>query len=102
MSDSSKGKPTVKREPIQVYLTADDRSMLDRAAAAAGLSRAEVLRLGLRDFSAKVLAEQHPVVEFLDAMAATSWPADMPKDAGRRHDEHLTNRPSPRRKARKA
>lgn len=36
------------REPIQVYLTAQERDVLDRCAAELGVSRSEVLRRGLR------------------------------------------------------
>ena len=85
-----KGKKTDKvREPIQVYLTADDRSMLDRAAKKAGLSRADVLRRGLRRIGAEILAEEHPVVAFLERMANEPWPAGMPDDVAQRHDEYL-------------
>lgn len=37
----------VVREPIQVYLTPEERAELDRAAAALGVSRSEVLRRGI-------------------------------------------------------
>jgi hypothetical protein len=36
------------REPIQVYLTAAERDVLDQCAAELGVSRSEVLRQGLR------------------------------------------------------
>ena len=36
------------REPIQVYLNAEERDVLDRCAADLGVSRSEVLRRGLR------------------------------------------------------
>lgn len=39
------------REPIQVYLSSDERAALDRAARALGVSRSEVLRRGLRAVS---------------------------------------------------
>jgi len=35
------------REPIQVYLTAQERARLDRAAQELGVSRSEVLRRGI-------------------------------------------------------
>ena len=35
------------REPIQVYLTPEEREQLDRAARALGVSRSEVLRRGI-------------------------------------------------------
>lgn len=39
------------REPIQVYLTSDERQTLDLAARKFGVSRSEVLRRGLRAVS---------------------------------------------------
>lgn len=36
------------REPIQVYLTAEERAELDRRAAELGVSRSEVLRRGIQ------------------------------------------------------
>ena len=38
----------VVREPLQVYLTPDERAELDRAARALGVSRSEALRRGIR------------------------------------------------------
>jgi hypothetical protein len=35
------------REPIQVYLTPEERAELDRAASSLGVSRSEVLRRGI-------------------------------------------------------
>lgn len=40
--------PRSVREPIQVYLTPEERARLDRAAAAQGISRSEALRRGIR------------------------------------------------------
>lgn len=37
----------IARKPIQVYLTADERTKLDVAARSMGLSRSEVLRRGV-------------------------------------------------------
>jgi hypothetical protein len=39
--------PKRVREPIQVYLTGEERTELDRLAAAMGVSRSEVLRRGV-------------------------------------------------------
>ena len=38
----------VVREPIQVYLTPQERAELDRAASALGVSRSEALRRGIQ------------------------------------------------------
>lgn len=37
----------IVREPIQVYLTADERAELDEAASNSGVSRSEILRRGI-------------------------------------------------------
>jgi hypothetical protein len=79
------------REPIQVYLTEHDRELLDRVAKTSGLSRAEILRRGLRRVGADVLGESHPVLALLDEMAAANWPAKMPTDIAQRHDHYLAD-----------
>ena len=85
MTSKKKG---VVREPIQVYLTPDDRAILDRVAKAAGTSRAEVLRRGIRRMSAEVLAEEHPALRLVREIAAMST-ADGPNDMAERHDHYL-------------
>jgi hypothetical protein len=80
--------PKVVKEPIQVYLDRDDRAILDRAAAAAGLSRAEVLRRGLRSFAAQE-RRIGPMEQFMRKLAASEWPADTPTDLGVNHDKYL-------------
>jgi hypothetical protein len=40
----------------------------------------------------KVYLTTHPVDAFLGRMAVESWQTDMPRDAGVRHDEGLTDR----------
>jgi Ribbon-helix-helix protein, copG family len=79
------------REPIQVYLDPADRELLDAIAARSGLSRAEVLRRGIRRVGAEVLGGGDAALTFLDEMVAGGWPADMPDDVGERHDDYLTH-----------
>ena len=100
MSDSNAKRV---REPVQVYLTASDRKLLREVAVAAGVSGAEVLRRGLRRMAGEILAERSPALRLLEEMNSADWPADMPADAGRRHDEQLAeiNYPRPRRVPRK-
>lgn len=81
-------KPSRVREPIQVYLSPADRAMLDRVAKASGLSRAEVLRRGIRRMATS--AEEHPGLSFLKELAAGPWPDDTPTDLAARHDYYLT------------
>lgn len=78
-------RPRKVREPIQVYLTADERALLDQAARDTGYSRAEILRRGLRSFMAHEASETGPMLSFLDSVAGK----DLPADLGGRHDEHL-------------
>ena len=82
-------RPLAVREPVQVYLTGPDRALLDQVAKKSGLSRAEVLRRGVRRMAAEILAEESPMLAFVQEMAAAKWPADTPSDVGERHDDYL-------------
>ncbi len=73
------------REPIQVYLTPDERSLLDTAALTAGLSRAEVLRRGLRSFVAREQSGSSPMLGFARSLVGH----DLPSDLAQRHDYYL-------------
>ena len=78
-------KPRTVREPIQVYMAADERRLLDRMAVETGLSRAEVLRQGLRKFAATVAGKNGPMQGFMQTMREKPLPADIASG----HDEHL-------------
>lgn len=97
-----RGTRTV-REPVQVYLTSSDRKLLREVATAAGVSGAEVLRRGLRRMAGEILAEANPAMRLLDEMNAAAWPAEMPSDAGRKHDRYVSaaNYPAPQRNRRR-
>lgn len=82
------------REPVQVYLTMADRKLLREAAAAAGVSGAELLRRGLRRMAGEVLADRSPAMRLLEEMNTAEWPKDMPADAGRGHDRYLAEKAS--------
>jgi hypothetical protein len=73
------------RELLQIYITSDERRLLDRMAKETGLSRAEVLRLGLRSFAREHPAASSPMLEFMRDMRGSDWPADI----GRNHDRYL-------------
>ena len=85
MSPKSPRRPLVGKEPVQVYLEPDDRSLLDRVAKAAGISRAEVLRRGLRSYGAEQLRGKGPVLELMRSQQLQG----APRDLGELHDEHL-------------
>jgi len=73
------------REPIQVYLTTDERKELDRLAGEEGISRAEVLRRGIRSYALEAAAGESPVFNLISDLKGSDWPADL----GSKHDEHL-------------
>jgi len=84
---SKKGRAKNLKEPIQVYLAPEDRSLLDQAAKASGLSRAEVLRRGIRAVSGELIGDEHPALKFMREMQAWDWHvADAPKDPEAFHE----------------
>ena len=88
-----KNTPAV-REPVQVYLAGPDRVLLDQVSSKTGLSRAEVLRRGVRRMAAEVLGDSSPMLSFIREQAESEWPADVPSDAAERHDQHVAG-PTP-------
>ena len=75
------------REPIQVYLTAEERTELDRLANEDGISRAEVLRRGIRSYALESAAGDSPVFDLINELKGSDWPSDVASN----HDEHLAN-----------
>ena len=73
-------------EPLQIYLAPDERRMLDALAAETGLSRAEILRRGMRSFAAERAGEKGPMELFMDSMRDAVWPTDIAVE----HDQQLT------------
>lgn len=77
------------RELVQVYLDERDRELLERLAERSSLSRAELLRLGLRRLADEMLAER-PAGASLDVLlGALDAAPDVPRDLAARHDEYL-------------
>ena len=74
------------REPIQVYLTADERSVLDRLAEELRISRAEVLRRGLVSYAVYQAKGRSPVLTLIKELRGEDWP----QDAAAEHDELLS------------
>jgi len=70
-SDSSHPRPV--REPVQVYLAADDSDLLNRLAGETGLSKAEILRRGVRSY-AREQGGDSPMLRFLNEGGADGWP----------------------------
>lgn len=72
--------PRKVREPLQVYLDQDERRLLDRMAEEEDLSRAEVLRRGLRAYAAVVGAHASPMLAFADSLTGAGGPCEVESD----------------------
>lgn len=82
---TNRDKPRGVREPLQIYMAPDERRLLDTMAKQTGLSRAEILRQGLRKFAAEKAGSDGPVQEFMRAMREKPLPADIAEA----HDDYL-------------
>jgi hypothetical protein len=77
------------REPVQVYLDAPDRELLENLARRTGLPRTEVLRRGLRRLAQSELAERKPGWSLDVLIGALDDAPGLPADLSTRHDEYL-------------
>lgn len=77
------------REPVQVYLDERDSALLEELTVRASLSKAELLRLGLRRLSAEMLTEGQPGNSLTALIGALDASAHVPTDLAARHDEYL-------------
>lgn len=73
------------REPLQIYMTVDERRLLDTLSADLGLSRAEVLRRALRSYAAEQAGEGGPMQALLFSLRHARWTPDIAVA----HDEQL-------------
>ena len=83
------GKPKEVREPVQVYLDARDRSMLDTMSKRAAIPRSDVLRLALRRLSAELLGQDRPGASLSALVGVLDASPNVPSDLAARHDEYL-------------
>jgi hypothetical protein len=79
----------VVREPIQVYLTAEERRELDRLAEEHGLSRAEVLRRGIQSFARERAERRSPMLDLVEELAAMPVPEGYRPNTAEHVDDHL-------------
>ncbi len=77
------------QEPVQVYLDQTDRELLEQVVRATGLSRAEILRRGLRRVADDALTERAPGWSLDRLVGAMGGAADLPTDLAECHDEYL-------------
>jgi hypothetical protein len=76
------------REPVQVYLDSVDRSLLEEVAEKTGLSRAEILRRGLRRVAGDLLADHEAGAAFEQLVGALGDDPSLPADLAARHDAY--------------
>jgi hypothetical protein len=61
------------REPVQAYLAPDESALLNRLAEETGLSRAEILRRGIRSYAAEH-GMASPMLQFRRDGDEAAWP----------------------------
>lgn len=81
-------KPGRVREQAVVYMSANDRALLERLAEATGLARTELFRRGLRRLAAELLVEGGPGSS-IDYLTEIADETDAPSDLSERHDDYL-------------
>ena len=81
---------------MQVYLAADDSTLLAQLAVDTGLSKAEVLRRGVRSF-AREAGVPSPMLRFMERAGAGEWGEPVGPD----HDAVLAEEYAPRRGTRR-
>ena len=86
MTKPSKRGASGVREPVQVYLATDDRDLLNRLAEETGLSKAEILRRGVRSF-AREQGGDSPMLRFVSEIAPGGWP----ESVAAHHDDVLAD-----------
>lgn len=74
-----KKPPKAVREPVQVYLSRDEKALLNRLSEETGVSRAEILRRGLREFGLRHSGES-PMLVYLRRQEQTEWTAVLSGD----------------------
>ena len=87
MTKRESRRATAVREPIQVYLTTEERTELDRLAHDEGISRAEVLRRGIRSYALESAAGDSPLLNLITELKGSDWPPDIAS----KHDDFLAD-----------
>jgi len=85
MTDPKPKSPKAVREPAQVYLASNDSELLARLALDTGLSKAEVMRQGIRSFSREQARANSPMLSFVVESSAGEWPENVAAN----HDDVL-------------
>lgn len=77
------------KQPIQVYLDASDRDLLENLARHTGLPRAELLRRGIRRLAQSELADRQPGWSLDVLIGAMGDDPRLPADLSTHHEEYL-------------
>ena len=75
------------REPVQVYLAPDDSALLSRLAEESGLSKAEILRRGVKSYAREQRGTIAPMLRFVTESSSEGWPDNIGVD----HDAVLAD-----------
>lgn len=81
--------PRRVREPVQAYLAADDSQLLAALSEQLSLSKAEVIRLGIRRLAQELELAQRPGVGVAALVGSLDGAPDVPSDLASRHDDYL-------------
>lgn len=82
-------KPPRVREPVQAWLDAPDSELLDDLSEQTSLSKAEVIRRGIRRLAQDLDVAGRPFAGLNALSGALDAAADVPADLAARHDEYL-------------
>lgn len=75
----------IVKEPLQIYMASDERRLLDQLSEATGLSRAEILRQGLRQFAMLRAGSGGPMETLMRSLREKPFAPDIATS----HDDHL-------------
>lgn len=81
--------PRRVREPVQAYLGAEDAELLASLATRLSLSKAEVIRQGIRRLAQELELAAQPGAGISALLGALDASPDVPIDLAARHDEYL-------------
>lgn len=81
--------PRRVREPVQAYLAVEDAELLTSLAARLSLSKAEVIRQGIRRLAQELELAAQPGAGLAALLGSLDASPDVPIDLAARHDEYL-------------
>lgn len=77
------------REPVQAYLDAPDTALLEELSARTDLSKAELIRRGIRLLGRNLDIAGQPFASLNTLYGALDSVSDLPTDLAARHDDYL-------------